>query len=416
MLVARDYTCRTPTRSRRVPEKVMDRSHRSAERDISPSHGKQTTITRSTEPIGISAISPATPSQPVVIPTRTPRRRRAGVPAAKAVDAAESQNVAHDQDAVSSSVAALLAMTRIPEPTGPLNSRYRDRSRRDAAVKETSIINTNRAPLSNTSPRSWDVLLSPPDKADVENSLLSENSEFEHRASLRSLSSDSMPSLETDAGSIYSASSPSTPESNAKARTSKDRKQRSISSSVTEESNLDHPLLGALLAEQEEPDVTCSEPEHLPTISKRALPNKSLFKSNLTASFRLLKSAARSVSNLTTPASQRDDGSSNNPHPTPFSPSQYTDESRPPLPWAEPPDPALRRYLNPITLSPGSEMHTHCIPDRNPSSSSSSTTTRCTASIQMQTYQKGAIRSSSGASSPPIIMSSLLHDNNNNNS
>jgi len=115
---------------------------------------------------------------------------------------------------------------------------------------------------------------------------------------------------------------------------------------------------------------------------------RSSLKSNLTASIRVLRSAARSFSNMTI---QRDEFLTRSI--LSISP-QYTDERRPVL-TDDVPDPALRRYLNPTTLSP-SELFYH------DHSSSRGAKARCTASIQLQTYKR-ASAPSKNATVPPVF-------------
>ena len=123
--------------------------------------------------------------------------------------------------------------------------------------------------------------------------------------------------------------------------------------------------------------------------------SKSALKSNLSASIALIRSAARSFSNFTAPTVSRDEYLTRSllsmtPH--------FTDERRP-LPTQGPPDPALRRYLNPINVSP-SELHNH-----HDHLQSRSDGDRCTTSIQLQSYKR-VPRPSNKASAPPIFISS----------
>jgi len=106
----------------------------------------------------------------------------------------------------------------------------------------------------------------------------------------------------------------------------------------------------------------------------------------------VLKSAAQSFSNM---AVQRDEFLTRSI--LSLSP-QYTDERRPSL-SEDIPDPALRRYLNPITASP-SELHFHH--NHRPGQRSQE---QISASIQLQTYQR-SVTPSKNATSPPIFMPS----------
>ncbi|KAF8469208.1 hypothetical protein BDZ91DRAFT_89745 [Kalaharituber pfeilii] len=166
--------------------------------------------------------------------------------------------------------------------------------------------------------------------------------------SVRSVSSDSVPSLEADdAASTFSWSGPTTPKERP------DRKSRPL----PENCALDHPLMFnkeavAVLSQE----TTIPPPQGF----RRVLS----FRSNLTASLRVLKSAAKSFSSFSAPLLQPDDLLTRNI----FSNTpRYADEKRPRL-SKEIPTPALRRYLNPST--------------------SASQDTRCTGAIQMQTYNR----------------------------
>ncbi|KAI4163476.1 MAG: hypothetical protein LQ342_002983 [Letrouitia transgressa] len=412
MLVPREYTNATKARGR-PPDRVKGLAqHPPPPKDASkPKSDKLLPKkTAAKQPLNISVISPATPSQPVVIPTRSRRRRQSGRQSPRACETIQGNESAHDAAAVPASVATLLALASLPEPAGRSKPKLGGRPNEQVKLSKDGILDhkaleSGQPRMSNANPQSWDVLLSPPEEAEaeVEVPAPADDLRAEHRFSVGSLSSESMPSLETDFGSTDSASSPSTPGSMGKARSHRDQKQRLKSSSViVENSNIDHPLLGESFEESEDAGLEVDGMAQQPPMVKLASPNRSTFKSNLTASFRLLKSAARSVSNFATPYAQRDaDGDL---HPTSLGPARFTDEQRP-LPWAEPPDPALRRYLNPITLSPA-EMQVHRDHNRTLISPTTTTTDTCTASIQMQTYQKGAVRSKN-ASSPPILVSSL---------
>lgn len=187
------------------------------------------------------------------------------------------------------------------------------------------------------------VLLSPPDDFDDKDSCsLSSSSE-----------SESVPSLEDDSASVLSWSASSTP-------FVRDRKPRVISPSP-EDCALDHPLLFT------QEIVSQKTPVHSEASSQSTLqgfrPLLS-FKSNLTASLRALKSAAKNFSTISAPLTQPDDFLtrsifSNTP--------RFADEKRP-RPSQDVPNPAIRRYLNPGTSLKQEDY--------------------CTGAIQMQTYNR----------------------------
>lgn len=343
-------------------------------------------------------LTPQSTTKPVVIPTRTRNgdRRNSRESMSRHQIRKDVGNL-HDSASIPSSVAALLAMTSLP------NSKHHPRSedrrqgltrvgsgRRDQGVREIP----RRAALSSSSPQSWGILLSPPDEAEPESCSFESDTTLGPLSSTRSMSSESMPSLGTDTESLNSVGDPETPELAIGSRSGNDRRQKSISASKGEDCVLDHPLL----PQRAEMDLAEKFPEYLSDglVPQRTLTAKtrSSFKSNLTASFRKIRSAAQSFSTFTASVAPPNDYLSKSL--LSISP-QYTDERRP-LPSDDTPDPALRRYLNPITLSP-SDFHHHL-----EDGSSLSSQPNCKASVQLQSYRrkKGG---SEKASSPPVFTS-----------
>ncbi|CAO1599147.1 hypothetical protein XANCAGTX0491_002889 [Xanthoria calcicola] len=345
-----------------------------------------------TGPPTMTSISPAAPSKPVVIPTRTKPDRRQSKSHVRDAKSAEDPGIPHDSRALSPSAAAFFAITS-QRRTGtgvlpkPLANGVED------GPAEVIDDNTSRTSSSASSPCSWRLLLSSPEEIEDEDSN-TESGTPSHGplASFRSLSSESMPSLETDSESAYASSSPSTPGFPTRGSVSREMRSKSISSPVTEACHSDHPLLVEQHSEHE--NVSALSTEGFETDEKQfRRPGRLSLKSNLTASLRRLKSAARNMTTLGAPATSQDDLQTQT---AVSATSQFADERRP-LPWAEPPDPALRRYLNPITVSPA-ELYSHRGPEerrRGPRS--------CTASIQLQTYQPGA-RKSENATAPPVFI------------
>ena len=248
--------------------------------------------------------------------------------------------------------------------------------------------------MSSSSPQSWGVLLSPPSEAEPESCSFESHTTLGPLSSVRSMSSESMPSLGTDTDSLNSVGDPATPELAISSRSGCDRRQKSISASKGEDCVFDHPLLPPMANMDPERQSCEGYLEELSPRRINAARSRSSFKSNLTASFRKIRSAAQSFSTFTAPVVPPDDYLSRSL--LSISP-QFTDERRP-LPSDDTPDPALRRYLNPITISP-SEFHYHLEQE-----SSSSSQSNCKASIQLQTYRrkKGG---SEKASAPPIFYS-----------
>lgn len=238
------------------------------------------------------------------------------------------------------------------------------------------------------------MLLSPPEEAELQSSSFESEATLGPLSSVRSMSSESMPSLGTDTESLNSVGDPATPERAIGSRSGSDRRQKAISASRGEDCVLDHPLLPQMASidlEDQSGEGSLDElsPER-PCVAR----SRSYFRSNLTASFRKIRSAAQSFSTFTVPAVPPDDYLSRSL--LAISP-QFTDERRP-LPCDDTPDPALRRYLNPITISP-SEFHYHL--ERE---SFASPQSECKASIQLQTYRRNKV-GSENASSPPVFTS-----------
>jgi hypothetical protein len=158
----------------------------------------------------------------------------------------------------------------------------------------------------------------------------------------RSASSDSMistPSLEADLGTYLSRSStPSTPISSL--RRSPRVVERRVCSPPAEEVH-DHPLLSVVVSDDDD-SLTSTTPKVDPQLASQSKPRSS-FKSNLTASFQALKSAAKAFSNFTAPSLPSDDMltrslfSSNRPYAPEMMPRNFGAVA----------DPALRRYMNP---------------------------------------------------------------------
>lgn len=223
-----------------------------------------------------------------------------------------------------------------------------------------------------------DLLLTPPDDENEKSMFSCELESEGQSSSLRSTSADSMPSLDHESHSVPT-SEPTTPSPPVPRRVPEKRKQLSSPESCPK----DHPLLDVEIGEMEEL-VTLQTPasEHAHSASRevsrsRTLPRlRSSFKSNLTASLRAIKSAAQTVSNFTTPSVQPEDFFARSV----FSIAPALTDDRRPRPMNEPPSAALRRYLNPITLSPA-EMHMY---HEHPTDSLRGTS----ISIQLQTYTR----------------------------
>ena len=395
MMVPRSYSHTSPSLKSWVdsekdvaPVKARDHVRKpSSKKDKALGTGK---------PTWMSSAPAATPSKPMVIPTRTRnggarRTKEASYDKMRSIE--DGASYVHDPTAVPTSAAAFIAITSPLASTlgteAPRTPRFDGGSRKTRTRDEE--LGTSQHAMSASSPRSWSMLLSPPNESDLENVSIASDITLSGASFGRSLSNESMPSLDTDYGSSTSASSISTPGTLCGSRGGIERKPKGVCSSKIEECPLDHPLLplpptedSGLASLAIDTGLAASNP---PSTRRR----QSGFRSNLSALFR---SAARSFSNFSAPAISRDEYLTRSL--LPISPP-FTDERRP-LPLLEPPDPTLRRYLNPITASPA-ELHTHH--EHAPSQKARS---QCTTSIQLQTYQRTP-RPSAKASAPPIFAS-----------
>lgn len=314
------------------------------------------------------SVLPVTSSRPMVIPTRGLSRPRQNQP---------SRNYKHA--GVPPAVAALLAVTSIPSPGARRQRALRQRQQAaldifirpptpsddvslsfDDALGEflgLESVPLSRDPSRDSARSTLSVLLGPPDYYE-ESSL--QKSPSDSQLSVRSDSSDSVPSLEDDDRSTFSWSSfQSLPLS--RRRSGGDPRTR-ILASPSEDCHFDHPLMfdsdDDVVVPTLEPELGFFSEDALKRVTRRLN-----FKSNLTASIRVLKSAARSFSSISVaaPFTQPDDYLTRSI--LSIAP-QFTDEKRP-APTLDAPTPALRRYLNPTNAFPDSP---------------------CTGAIQMQTY------------------------------
>jgi hypothetical protein len=377
-------------------------------------HGKATSRpppirsdTALSKPASETDSRPATPTSPVVIPNRgsrdtTPKKRpevRAerhytGKKHAQANQAERRTRDTHSPDAIPPSVAALLAMTAIPPPKSNSNSLRKSLGARqrltvDSILEDTSVSEKELSMSFGKGP--LDFLLSPPDEVDDDDTAGSETG-AESVVSTRTLSSEIIPSLDGSASSSPSYASVTTPGSRGR----KSLPARRVFSSRSGETVFDDPLSGSDIDVDsldfrvfQSPEQVEEKKSRLQTIESPR--RKSAFKSNLTASLKALRSAARSFSAFTTPMVTPDDFLTRSiisidPR-VPF-----TDERMPPR-LEDTPTPALRRYLNPTSNAP-IEAHVRSSLTQTMSS------TICTASIQMQTYR---ISRSGPGLSPSVI-------------
>ncbi|KAK6539002.1 hypothetical protein TWF694_010550 [Orbilia ellipsospora] len=210
------------------------------------------------------------------------------------------------------------------------------------------------------------VLLSPPDLLD---DYCIANSPPRSILSIRSLSTESIPSLANDDEGTFSWGAPITP--SPLRRSSKLNK----TFSPPEDCALDHPLRLAESSDSEPTSEGNSDAQNVYTEQEKKLSafSRLSFKSNLTASLRVLRSAARTFSSLSTPLTQPDDFLTRSI--LSITPQYNTDEKRPA--FNDVPTPALRRYLNPSPKTVSRALGQ--FNDRNESIS---------ASIQLETYKR----------------------------
>ncbi|KAL4890219.1 hypothetical protein BDV59DRAFT_98451 [Aspergillus ambiguus] len=302
-------------------------------------------------------------------PPRTPRATKT---------ARRSSSTASRERSAPSPLASILEATAIPVPRRHRMLRESRKLPRGNHVQDFSkLLMDGVKPrddnlMESTGNTVLDLLLSPPEGL-VGSDSASESPSF----SARSMSVDSTPSLDPDTDSPASFHIPSTPSSQ---RSPSERRYRRLS--VSENCAFDHPLLETQLSEldyKEPVDSSPPLPEPITPKSSRSLPRLgSSFRSNLTASLRAIKTAAQTVSTFATPSVQPDDFLTRSLFTiTP----EMTDDRRPP-PMNEPPSPALRRYLNPISVSPA-ELYAYNDYPHEPVDSHLSP-----VSVQMQTYHR----------------------------
>ena len=279
MLVAQSYTHQIVPTDFSRPRKGTPIRHTEKEligKRSDKQHGK---------PKLISAVTSPTSSKPVVIPTRTtdPNRRSKSPPISPQ----------HDPSAISPSMAALLAVAAVSNKSS-FSPRHDIHEK--LLQKEKLNLDDFRFSLSSSSPKSWSILQSPVDEEDLlkegdgDNYSIASASDVAVLSPGRSISLDSMPSLdiEVDSDSLTSLDLP-TPASRIRTSLKKIVSPRSILE------NTDHPL-SPPPAEPKDRALSLNEEDQLELhlSMTRVTPPKSL-KSNLTASIRRLKSVAKTT-------------------------------------------------------------------------------------------------------------------------
>ncbi|KGQ12780.1 hypothetical protein BBAD15_g1465 [Beauveria bassiana D1-5] len=254
----------------------------------------------------------------------------------------------HSPDAVSPSVAALLAMTDIPRHRQPVRQKRKfEKSLTVQDIVQNQHVSEKELSFSLTgSP--LDLLLSPPDELPTEDDM--STCESPDGFPLRhTVSCDSVPSLGDSYATDPASSFDSSPYFARPRRTrSPARKYLEPVRSPPHILSDEHPLSLGLDEDEYHPIVSVPvEEPPMSVFSEPFKPLKAAFKSNLTASLRALRSAAKSFSSINFPALPPDDLLSRSI--LTIDPNvPYTDERRPPV-TEEMPSAELRRYLNPTT-------------------------------------------------------------------
>ncbi|KKK14891.1 hypothetical protein ARAM_001316 [Aspergillus rambellii] len=331
-------------------------------------------------------VIPPKRSPRVTSPHREPVRKGYKTSRRGGVTSRASSPPQGDHRPIPSSIASILEATAIPVPRRNWTVRESRKLPRGNHVHDFSKLlmdGVDDQVLESTGNTALDILLSPPD--DGERSAITSDCDSETLSfSARSMSISSIPSLDNDLDTPSSLPLPYTPSS-----------QRSPSERILrrpshpESCGLDHPLLevessdsedGHTITSQRSSPLNSKPPKS--RISSRSFPRLGSFKSNLTASLRAIKSAAQTVSTFASPSVQPDDFLTRSLFTiTP----EMTDDRRPP-PMNEPPSPALRRYLNPIMVSPA-EMYSY-----QDQPHESLDTRNSPISVQMQTYNRSGKR------------------------
>jgi hypothetical protein len=369
MLVPRSfkYSCPPPT----TPVIEQRQALRNNSRDKPPATPEprqrpRAAESRSRTPPPTTAEMMRKPSRPVDVPSpekaRFPGSKTSGHTKGRSTGGGkrkEHMPAQHRSDALPPSVAALLAMTTIPRR--PRQTQRRSGSKRQVSIDE--LVNEWKSEDGlvksyESSPLSI-LLESADDSEDARSSSL--QSDLCHRSSYeRSDSSDSVPSLEGDAHSMFSLSSPATPGSMRSRKFSMiTRKESPRVLPIRECCAEDHPLISLSCDEDDAFDFS---PPHRDASNA----SKSSFKSNLTTSLQALKLAALSPftprKNASAPA-LRTRRSANKAERAivvsplsddvlwshPFLFPRFSHEVRPE--YNGTPTTAQRRYLNPIPLS-----------------------------------------------------------------
>jgi hypothetical protein len=338
-------------------------------------------------------VRPTTPTSPVQIPNKHTNRTSGHSQRHHSLHRRKLPSDVQMPVSIAPSVAALLAVTDIPRQRRSRRPRLHSEEaltvddiidQQQIAEKELSWSLT-RSPL--------DVLLSPPEDLDDFFSVTESN--VGSPMSKRTISEESIPSLGNSFATdvVSSVGTPSTPGSSTSRRV-RSRSMRKSIEPVRSPPHIadEHPLAGGRLPLDDELDFSDLDEKAVEDVPEEPSPIafkplRAVFKSNLTASLKALRFAAKSFSAINFPSIPPDDfltrsiltADPNGP---------YADERRPPV-TEEMPSAEVRRYLNPINSRV------------DPQSSGLTPASKFSASIQMQTYKVQRSRSASPSARSP---------------
>ncbi|KAJ4304262.1 hypothetical protein N0V88_001875 [Collariella sp. IMI 366227] len=333
------------------------------------------------------------PSTPVQIPKRSkskdtahPQKQHRGHGDRRATSLSRRPRDVHSRDAIPPSVAALLAVTSIPPPKAARSMRQTKTEKRMTVESIIERAQESEKQLSlKLSKGPMDILMTAPEDLEIDDVSVCD-SVPESVTSTQTVPMESMPSLSNSFATDTSFESLQTPPRRRKLQPTR-RSLEPVSSPPGEPEV--HPLSSPIIAVEDLDFGVFGDKEEQPGKKTSPFkPFKTAFKSNLTASLRALRQAARSFSNLNFSSIPPEDFLTRSL--LTIDPQvPYTDERRPP-PLEEEPTAALRRYLNPTSLG-------------KPQSVGSGPALRTfTASIQLQTYKvhraRGAASTAGGRS------------------
>ncbi|OLN85701.1 hypothetical protein CCHL11_08296 [Colletotrichum chlorophyti] len=348
---------------------------------LAPSSPPKTTTSLNTRPI--------TPTTPVQIPSKQRSNPFHSSHRSAQRKPSRSRDV-HSPDAVPPAMLALLAVTDIPRPRRSFKQRLAKEQPMtlEAVIERQQVCEKELSLTFGKNP--MDLLLSPPDDLTDDDMSISDSG-IGSVLSTRTVSVESVPSL-GDSFSTDALSSLESPYGSSPRRRRSRQLRRSLEPVSSPDGQAeDHPLspeqtdvddLDFRVFDESQDEDDAKSEFSFSDYTFPLRPLKSAFKSNLTASLRALRSAARSISAINFSSIPPDDFLTRSI--LTIDPKvPYTDERRPPV-LEEEPSAALRRYLNPTT---NARIEPH------PATATPTGTRSFTASIQMQTYKVQRSRS-----------------------